>query len=68
MDVDAPGGFLRFFGELADPRVNRTKRHLLQDILTIAICAVICGADGWVQIALFGRSKRKWFKTFLVLI
>src|ERR1035437_2430810 len=67
MEVDAPAGFLRFFDELEDPRVNRTKRHLLADILTLAICAVICGADGWVQIALFGRCNLKWFQTFLAL-
>jgi predicted transposase YbfD/YdcC len=67
MDVDAPGGLLRYFGELKDPRVNRTKRHLLADILAIAICAVICGADGWVQIAQFGRCKRKWLETFVEL-
>ena len=67
MDVDAPGGILRYFADLKDPRMNRTKRHLLLDILTVAICGVICGADGWVQIAKFGRCKRKWFKTFLDL-
>ena len=47
--------------------MDRTKKHLLSDILTIAICAVICGADGWVQVAQFGRAKLKWFKTFLPL-
>src|ERR1035437_4758645 len=67
MDVKAPRGLLRYFAELPDPRMNRTKRHLLGDILTIAICAVICGADGWTQVAQFGRCKREWFKTFLEL-
>jgi predicted transposase YbfD/YdcC len=67
MDVDASGGFLRFFGELEDPRVNRTKRHSLGDILAVAICAIICGADGWTQVAKFGRCKLKWFRTFLDL-
>jgi predicted transposase YbfD/YdcC len=67
MDVEAPRGLLRYFAELPDPRMDRTKRHLLGDIITIAICAVICGADGWVQVARFGRCKRKWFKTFLEL-
>jgi predicted transposase YbfD/YdcC len=67
MDVDAPGGLLRHFGQLKDPRVNRTKKHSLTDILTLAICAVICGADGWAQVAQFGRCKFKWFKTFLEL-
>jgi predicted transposase YbfD/YdcC len=64
MDVDAPRGLLRAFAQLKDPRMDRTKKHSLTDILTIAICAVICGADGWVQVAHFGRCKEKWFRTF----
>lgn len=67
MDVEAPCGLLRFFDELEDPRMNRTKRHSLSDILVITICAVICGADEWTEIELFGKSKGKWFKTFLEL-
>jgi predicted transposase YbfD/YdcC len=67
MDVDAPKGVLRAFGELKDPRVNRTKKHSLGDILAIAICAIICGADGWTQVAKFGRCKVQWFQTFLDL-
>jgi predicted transposase YbfD/YdcC len=67
MDVGAPCGLLRAFAQLKDPRVNRTKRHSLPDILAIAICGVICGADGWVQIAKFGRCKQEWFQTFLEL-
>ena len=67
MDVDAPRGLLRAFAELEDPRVDRTRKHSLSDMLVIAICAVICGADGWVQIAEFGRCKLDWFKTFLDL-
>jgi len=67
MDVGARAGLLRHFRELKDPRVERTKRHPLNDILTIAICAVICGADGWAQVEMFGKSKLKWFRTFLGL-
>ena len=67
MDVEAPRGVLRAFAQLKDPRVNRTRRHSLPDILAIAICGVICGADGWVQIARFGRCKQEWFQTFLEL-
>jgi len=67
MDVEAPRGLLRFFEKLKDPRMNRTKLHSLSDILVITICAVICGADEWTEIELFGKSKRKWFKTFLAL-
>ena len=56
-----------YFRDLPDPRVDRQKRHALMDILTIAICAVICGADSWVQVEQFGQAKEAWFKTFLAL-
>ena len=55
------------FSKVSDPRVDRTKEHKLIDIITIAICAVICGAEGWVDIELFGKSKLAWLKTFLEL-
>ncbi len=58
---------LEHFAELDDPRVERTRRHKLVDILAIAICATICGADSWVRIELFGRSKLAWFQSFLEL-
>ena len=58
---------LDHFAELDDPRVERTRRHKLVDILAIAICATICGADSWVHIELFGRSKLAWFQSFLEL-
>ena len=67
MDVNAPRGILRFFTGMKDPRAKQGRRHELVDILVIAICAVICGADGWEDVALFGRSKQKWFATFLRL-
>ena len=56
-----------YFSEREDPRVERTKEHQLIDILTIAVCAVICGADTWVAIEAFGHSKYKWLKKFLKL-
>jgi hypothetical protein len=55
------------FAELEDPRVDRTKRHQLSDIIMIAICAVICGADGWVDVETFGSAKLDWFRKFLSL-
>ena len=58
---------LDFFVDLPDPRVDRTKLHKLEDVLAITICAVICGAEGWSDIELFGRSKQQWLKTFLEL-
>ncbi len=45
------------FSSLSDPRVDRTKRHHLLDLLTIAICNIICGANGWVEIEEFGNAK-----------
>jgi predicted transposase YbfD/YdcC len=61
------GSIARHFGKIRDPRIDRTKRHKLLDILIIAICGVICGADSWVDIELFGKSKMEWLKTFLKL-
>lgn len=55
------------FASLTDPRIDRTKRHLLIDILTIALCATICDCDTFEDIALFGQAKYDWFKTFLAL-
>lgn len=66
MEAQATGGLLRFFEDLPDPR-GRNRLHKLTDMLVIAILAVICGADGWEDVALFGRAKQKWFRTFLEL-
>ncbi len=54
------------FSELEDPR-RYNRRHLLHDIVVIAICAAICGADDWVAVEEFGRAKRSWFEKFLEL-
>jgi predicted transposase YbfD/YdcC len=61
------GSIKKHFGKIKDPRVDRTKRHLLLDIILIAICGIICGADSWVDIEMFGKSKEEWLKTFLPL-
>lgn len=55
------------FADLKDPRLDRTRFHNLMDILVIAICAVICGADGWLDIAAYGVAKYDWLQTFLEL-
>jgi len=57
----------RHFADLDDPRIDRTKRHKLLDIVVIAICAIICGADDWVAVETFGKAKYEWFKQFLEL-
>ena len=56
-----------YFESLDDPRVDRGKRHKLVDLIAIAISAVICGADSWVYVEMFGKSKEEWFRTFLEL-
>jgi predicted transposase YbfD/YdcC len=58
---------LRHFAALRDPRLERTKYHRLIDIVVIALCAGLCGCDTWVEVAAFGRAKRKWFSRFLEL-
>lgn len=55
------------FEKLTDPRVERTKQHLLLDMVAIALCAAICGADSWVDVEEFGNAKREWFRRFLKL-
>ncbi|MEI8033836.1 MAG: ISAs1 family transposase [Chlorobiaceae bacterium] len=56
-----------YFATVDDPRVERTRDHALLDIIIIAVCAVICGADGWVAVEEFGITKRDWLATFLTL-
>lgn len=55
------------FATLPDPRVAGATRHELLDILTIAHCAVICGADNFVAMVTFATAKAAWLRTFLAL-
>jgi predicted transposase YbfD/YdcC len=55
------------FAPITDPRVERTKEHQLLDIITIAVCAVICGAESWNDMEEFGHAKRSFFARFLDL-
>ena len=55
------------FGTLPDPRVERTKKHKLLDIIAIAMCGVISGADNWVEIEEFGQIREAWLREFLEL-
>ena len=57
----------RYFGELDDPRVDRTRLHKFIDILVIGICTVICGGDDYASMAAFGRAKEAWLRTILEL-
>jgi predicted transposase YbfD/YdcC len=67
MEEKAISKITEHFGKVSDPRIGNATRHKLMDIIVIAICAVVCGADGWSDVALFGKSKLSWFKTFLEL-
>jgi predicted transposase YbfD/YdcC len=58
---------LDYFSVIKDPRVERTKRHKLIDIITITICAVISGADTYVEIEEYGKAKYQWLKSILEL-
>jgi predicted transposase YbfD/YdcC len=58
---------LKYFAELRDPRVERTREHLLEEILLMAIAAVLSGAGSWTEIEGYGKAKRLWFKGFLKL-
>src|SRR5438874_1701099 len=62
-----PLDLARYFRALKDPRVRGRCQHLLLDIITIALCAVIAGADTWEEVATFGRCRQAWLKTFLAL-
>jgi DDE_Tnp_1-associated len=55
------------FAQVEDPRMERTKRHRLRDIMIIAMCGVICGAEGWVEIEAFGKAKEAWLTELLDL-
>lgn len=55
------------FAAVEDPRVERSKRHKLLDIILIAICGVVCGAEGRVEIEEFGKAKEEWLKERLEL-
>lgn len=58
---------LQHFSHLKDPRVKRKQLHPLENILTIAICAVICGAENWIEIEDFAYAKEAFFSQIIDL-
>jgi len=56
-----------YFSEIEDPRAQRTRAHLLTDILIIGILSVLAGGKGWEDMENYGLSKRDWLKEFLAL-
>ena len=71
MCEDGPEGiggkldFLEHFGALEDPRQSKKVLYPLDEVLLVTLCAVLCGADGWVSVALFGRQKLDFLRRFL---
>ena len=66
MDAQATAVFLRFFLDLKDPRRHNV-RHVFTDLLTIAILAVLCKSDDWIEVVEWAKANRAWLGTFLVL-
>lgn len=65
---DKPTGTIKeYYSEIEDPRAGRNKQHKLLDIILIAICGVISGADTWVDVENYGKGKNEWLKSFLEL-
>jgi predicted transposase YbfD/YdcC len=63
----AARSLMEHFGELPDPRVERTRQHSLIDILVIGICTLLCGGEGFNDMEDFGHAKEPWLRTFLGL-
>lgn len=67
MSTEASSTIEQYFGGLSDPRTGQNIQHKLLDIITIALCGIICGADNWVDIEMFGQAKSEWLSSFLEL-
>jgi len=67
MAKEVRGSVVEHFSLLTDPRIVAKTDHKLIDIVAIAVCAALAGADDWVEIANFGEAKKNWFRTFLEL-
>lgn len=67
MEMEINARLSEYFGGMADPRRDHTRRHLLLDIIVIGICAVLSGADDFEAMAAYGVAKEEWLRKFLVL-
>jgi predicted transposase YbfD/YdcC len=67
MTADQELSLAHHFAGLTDPRIDRSRLHELIDIVAIAICAVVAGAESWDDIEDFGKAKHAWLKSFLDL-
>jgi len=66
LEMERPGMFV-FFAEVPDPRVERTRRHDLLEVIVIAVLAAVCGADDWTEVWEFATAREKWLRSFLEL-
>ena len=67
MSTFAEDSIMAYFARVTDPRKGQNVSHPLINIMTIAILAVLCGADGWVDVEQYGLAKKEWLSTFLDL-
>lgn len=67
MKLKPKRSIVEHFNDIKDVRIERGKKHKLIDIITISICAVVCGADGWGDIEMYGIARKEWLETFLEL-
>lgn len=65
--IKPPPPITSYFVGIVDPRLDRRRAHRLIDIIMVAICGVLCGADSWVEVEAVGTARQAWFKTFLEL-
>jgi len=65
--MNNPKSLLIHLQSIHDPRIERSKRHMLIDILVIGVVGILCGADGWDDIVFIAEEKENWLKTFLKL-
>ena len=67
MHKNSPVKFSNYFSLVTDPRIVGRSDHKLIDIITVALCAIISGADNWPEIGAYGKAKYEWIKEFLEL-
>jgi len=62
-----PHAFLDFFADLPDPRLDRKKQHQLLDIFVVTLCAVLTGAESWIEVEQFGKVRLEWLRRMVPL-
>jgi predicted transposase YbfD/YdcC len=67
MSKPSPVCLRQCFADLRDPRREHGRLHALWDLIALTICAVVAGADSWVEVEQYGHDKRHWLQTFLAL-